>query len=277
MTFLDYARAHGLRLDHVIADGRWHRTPTESKPRKRNGAYVWDGRSGAVKDWATMIDFAVYREGNVSEVSRKDWREAHREAKQAEARAQALARAKVKTLLEESEIKQHEYLKRKGFKDAVGFVHPSGDLLIPMREFGNYTQVNSLQRIAPDGKKLFLPGGKAKNSVFIIGNQRAKEAWLCEGYATGLTIDAAIRDMRRMARVLVCFSAGNLVHVAKACRNAFVFADHDTSGTGQEAAQSTGLPWVMSPVVGQDANDIHAFFGLRAVVRTMQPILMEVA
>jgi putative DNA primase/helicase len=76
-----------------------------------------------------------------------------------------------------------------------------------------------------------------------------------------------LSDLRRQAEVIVCFSAGNLRHVAALVkRPAFVMADNDASGTGQEAAQATGLPWVMPAEPGTDANDLHASEGLRALV-----------
>ena len=51
MTFEDFARLHGLMLDHVI-EGRWVRVPTEDHPRKKNGAYIFDGRSGLIQNHA---------------------------------------------------------------------------------------------------------------------------------------------------------------------------------------------------------------------------------
>jgi hypothetical protein len=49
VNFSAFASAHGLRIRQVLDDGRWHRVPTDDKPRKRNGAYVFDGQSGAVQ------------------------------------------------------------------------------------------------------------------------------------------------------------------------------------------------------------------------------------
>jgi hypothetical protein len=46
MNFVDFAAGYGLRIGDLIADNRWHRCPTEEKPRKKNGAYVFDGDAG---------------------------------------------------------------------------------------------------------------------------------------------------------------------------------------------------------------------------------------
>jgi putative DNA primase/helicase len=106
--------------------------------------------------------------------------------------------------------------------------------------------------------------------VYKLGNDQARERWLCEGYASGLSARAALRDMGRDSQVIVCFSAGNLVHVAPHVRRpALVMADNDESGAGRRAAEESGLPWVMPPDVGCDANDWHQRYGLRALVKLM--------
>ncbi len=93
-------------------------------------------------------------------------------------------------------------------------------------------------------------------------------SWLCEGYATGLSIQAALAELHQQARVWVCFSAANLTYVAQYVpRPAFVFADNDENGVGEKAAQATGLPYCLS-VVG-DANDLHQARGVRAVADLM--------
>ena len=60
MTFEDFARSHGLILDHVVPN-RWVSTPTEDHPRKRNGRYKFLGNVGWVQNWATMDKPAMWR------------------------------------------------------------------------------------------------------------------------------------------------------------------------------------------------------------------------
>lgn len=258
MSFVSFARAHGLTMDYAIADGRWHRTPTEDKPKKKNGAYNWDGTRGVVKNFATMENYAAYREGvKVGEITKAELR-ARRVMAEAETRARQIeARETAEMMIKRAAFATHPYLVAKGFPEEKGLVL-EGELLIPMREFSKYSQLNSLQRIAPDGSKLFLSGGRAKSSVFFIGH-RERERCLCEGYATGLSIRDALRFMGRKAQVVVCFSAGNLAHIGRVIAaergQAFVFADNDESEAGEKAAKETGLPWAMAPDVGMDAND----------------------
>jgi putative DNA primase/helicase len=62
-------------------------------------------------------------------------------------------------------------------------------------------------------------------------------------------------------------------HIASQYKGrAYVFADHDKSETGEKSAQATGFPYCMSPVIGEDANDLHMRAGLMAVCQ----LLMEV-
>lgn len=111
-------------------------------------------------------------------------------------------------------------------------------------------------------------GMRAKGSILRLGNQRAKETFLCEGYATGLSIELALRRLRLNASVLVCFSDSNMAHVAtKVTGSAFVVADNDVSLAGETAAKKTGLPYCVSDVLGEDANDLHQRAGMVALCK----------
>ena len=275
MSFVAFARSYGLELDYAIPDGRWHRTPTADKRKsKKNGAYIFDGVRGVVKNFATMADYAAYRDGarigtvNKAELrARRVMAEADKKARQSEARDIAA------DMLKRATLQEHPYLIAKGFPEERGLVL-DGELLIPMRAFSLYKQLNSLQRIAADGTKLFLPGGKAKGSVFIIGPFMTDERWLVEGYATGLSVMAGLRAMYRRAQTIVCFSSGNLAHVGRVVKAlsvpAYVFADNDKSNAGREAAEETGLPWRMAPIEGYDANDYQREFGVHALAALLR-------
>jgi putative DNA primase/helicase len=51
-----------------------------------------------------------------------------------------------------------------------------------------------------------------------------------------------------------------------------VFADNDVSGVGETSAQKTGLAYVMSDVIGDDANDLHRKSGLIAVLKKVMEV-----
>ncbi len=266
--FLDFARAHGLLIQHVIADGRVHRCGTVEHPRKRNGAYAFDGVTGFVQAWDAHEQAIAYRpEKAVERVTPRDMTAVIAE----ERRRRAAAAMKAMELVKTARFDSHPYLARKGFPGHRALIGEDGRIVLPMRDVLEYPAVlNSVQWIDDDGVKKFLPGGKAKGSIYQIGRNNPT-TWLCEGYATGLTLSEALRSMYQPARVIVTFSAGNLAYIAGLLKGPrFVFADHDASGTGQKVAEATGLPWCMSDVEGEDANDLMLRSGIRAVCNAMR-------
>lgn len=274
MQFADFARAHGLLISDLRDDGRVHRCPTEDKPRKRNGAYRVDGDFGWVQNWSIHTEAVIWRAGqSAGEIPirpRRDVEAIRREEEAKKARASTLATE----IVGRCRTASHPYLARKGFPQAAGLVDIDGRLVIPMRDIRAYKRINSVQWIDDTGTKLFLPGGAAKGSAYMIGS--GFEHWLCEGYATGLSIRAALAQLHRQARVVVCFSAGNLVHVAGQTQGRrYVIADNDKSGTGERSAVAAGLPWAMPPHVSMDANDYHQAHGVKALVDLMRGVLAQ--
>jgi putative DNA primase/helicase len=167
---------------------------------------------------------------------------------------------------------------RKGLPDAQGLCLPDGALLVPMRSMHtNELQGAQVIRWLPElfkWEKKMIPGMKAKGAVLRLG--KAVETILCEGYATGLSIERAARQLRLSAAVLVCFSDSNMVHVAQMLKGpALVFADNDESGAGERAAKATGLPYCIAPTVGWDANDWHVKDGLLPVCAAILKVRQE--
>lgn len=267
-SFSEVAASIGCVVGAVREDDRIHRCGTELHPKKRNGSYRTDGRRGWAKNWETG-ETVTWHE-------RQDQREKRRVPPQplpslAKRRAQEEAAAKeaarVAThMISKAALDVHPYLERKGFPKLKGLVH-EGLLLVPAR-IG--TEIVSLQKIDPGGEKRFLTGGKVAGASFNIGS--GKIEILCEGYATGLSIKAALDGLHLSSRVACCLSAANIATVAEKRRGAMIVADNDKPiaqfngmGTGEFYARRTGLPWVMPPDLETDANDLHLAAGLPAL------------
>lgn len=282
MNFIEFARAHGVEIDpaRLYASERIKRCGTTEKPKGTNGAYFWDGERGWVFNWAAEAKVQWFHDDKAqpwTEAEKAVWKAKRQAAQAAQEQEYQRAAQRAAELLRSAKPSEHNYLYRKGFPDAQGFVTADDSLLIPMRNLiTNNLQGVQVIRWDEAGMtftKKMGPGMKAKGAVFRMGDKTAPETILCEGYATGLSIVAALRSVGLRASVLVCFSANNLEFIAPQIKGrAYVFADHDKSGTGEKSAKATGLPYCMSPEMGEDANDLHARAGLFAVCQ----LLMEV-
>jgi phage/plasmid primase-like uncharacterized protein len=140
-------------------------------------------------------------------------------------------------MLRQCSLERHAYLDGKGFPDERGNVLAleSGPLLlIPMRVSGRLVGV---QTITTDGEKKFLFGQQCSGAEYVIDNKGRD--FFCEGYATGLSVRAALSALKMRYRVHVCFSAHNLAKLAGNCdggidsderRRPSRCADNDLSG-----------------------------------------------
>lgn len=217
--------------------------------------------------------------GEVHVQTAEDIRRAQQERKRREQKAELQemfdrkrASDKAEAMLKAARTDEHAYLRSKQLPEVKGLVLPEGELFIPMRDCVTGALIGG-QLIRwmgeEDGfKKKFIPGMRAKGSAFRIGNRGTATTILCEGYATGLSIHKAAHLLRLDISVLVCFSAGNVSTVAGIAKGRRgIYADHDKSLVGQEAAKRTGLPYVMSDTVGNDANDDAKDNGLMHVAK----------
>ena len=276
MNFIDFASANGLIVDRLYPSEKINRCPSKDHPRSKNGAWYWNGERGFVQAWDGDGEVKWFGADRAwTEQEKKSWVQDRRKEDAARAERYRLASVKAQQMLKEATQGEHNYLHIKGFGSEKGFVL-NDVLLIPMRSLDG--ALAGLQQIKwlPDEmryEKKMLSGMKAKDATFRIGSKSASETFLCEGYATGLSIAQALRSIGNKGSVLVCFSDSNLVSISKQIKGrAFVVADNDASGAGQRAAEASGLPWCMSQTVGHDANDDHQRNGILVVAK----MLMEV-
>ena len=286
MSFEQFALMHGVDASRVVAGSGIQRVPTTTKPRSKNGAVFFDGQRGWVQNWEVGFDIHWFDDPAAkgwSDEERRAWIERKRILTAEQERAYANAARRAQAALSTTRMGEHGYLMFKGLKECRGLVLPDGGLFIPMRNVVT-NELRGAQSIRWDEEtrkwvKKMLHGMKAKNAVFRLGPKTASETILCEGYATGLSIELAVRLLRLNAAVMVCFSAGNLVNVAPQIKGRkFVFADNDESQAGENAAKKTGLPYCMADTVGFDANDLHVRDGLYELAdMVMRARTLEVA
>ncbi|MDL2209466.1 AAA family ATPase [Desulfovibrio sp. OttesenSCG-928-O18] len=285
-TFRDILNSKGLMPSEIITDGKLHRCPTQAKPHKQNGAYIAHLDTPATLWWC---NWESVEQGTFTEAEEKSLSQAEREAlqqrqaavkqqREAEfAQRQAAAAQKAQSELNASALcsPEHPYLQRKGVPPLTDVRQDrNGMLLIPVK--GASGNVQTLQRIAPNGEKRFLTGGKVHGGHFVIQGKPEKPLAVCEGYATGASIHLACD-----CTVYVAFSANNLPAVAGIARSKcpdapiLVCADNDEAGRskGQEAAQMAQARFILPAFTtgtGTDFNDLHQGEGLQEVRRQLE-------
>lgn len=301
MDFVTFARLHGVLIEGVREDGRWHRVPTESHPRKRNGAYMSRGAYGLVQDWAAHAEPVLWRaEGAV--LAKVDQAAIARQIAQAAAQirlGQQKAAKKAEWMLGQCKVDTHPYLAAKGFPEDRGNVWTAPDgvrfLCIPMKADG---KVVGLQRISdqpahdrtdedgrvqhvPAYEKRFLAGQRIDQTAYVIDNRGPRV--YCEGYATGLSARAALIALKVHFTLHICFTAGNMLKVARNFGEGLVIADYDMpskqhpeeGGHGVAVAKEIALPYWQSDRAGEDANDFHQRAGLFRLSQSLKPLFMR--
>lgn len=284
----------GIYPPKRTAFGKWLNTDTlAGKKGKGDGRVIIQEHFVTAWNWQTGEKSTVgLRDG----LSAKEQRAVKQSVARSKAKAEkdaARAAAEAEALIAASALSTHPYLVGKGFREeqamvvtatvvrkAVGnYIVPDGAhhaILIPARRGGKIT---SAQLIWEDGTKKFLFGGEMGGTSHRIAS--GVYTWLCEGYATGLTVRAALKGLKVRATVVCCFSASNIVAVARQVRGrAFIAADNDKPleqfgwvGTGEYYARQTDLPYGMPPVVGADFNDMHQHESIFAVQRVLTFIM----
>ncbi len=290
--------ATGLEApDSINADGAIHRFSTNGRRGDDSGWYMLhlDGipagafgcwRAGLQSSWCAKSDKAMTATEREAHRARIKAMRAQRDAAQTERHQQAGNTAAALWQAAAPAI-SHDYLTRKGIKPH-GVRFDGHSLVIPMRDTA--VTLHSLQTIAPDGDKRFMPGGKVTGCYHAIGKPSGPDGVLivCEGYATGASIHEATGQA-----VAVAFNAGNLEAVALALRTKYpearliVAADDDYGTAGNPgitkataAARVAGALLAVPdfgadrPDKATDFNDLHQSAGLEAVRRCIEAAAM---
>ncbi|MDP3089634.1 MAG: DUF3631 domain-containing protein [Nitrospira sp.] len=263
--------------ERIIADGRLHRFSSNGDPDDDAGWYILhtDGipagafgcwRSDVNETWsagpgpeATAADQANHAR-QLLDLRRTREEEEWRRHAEAALRAQALWNQAAPAPV------SHPYLQRKRIQSHGLRVDGENRLIVPVMIGGT---LSSLQFIAPDGGKRFLPGGQVHGGSHVLGSIEGAMV-IGEGAATC----ASIHEASDLPTVMA-FSAGNLLSVARALRAQYpraaviVAGDNDVSGIGQakaqEAAEAIGGRVVLPDEAGTDFNDVAQASGLDVV------------
>lgn len=216
MTFRATLEAAGLRPRDVVADGRIRRCRTDTHPSKRNGWYVlhMDGR-GFFGDWASGTGAALgswrdavtsYTPPSAATLAKiQAQRERERAHRQASIRGARAFWAKAKLLRG-----AHPYIERKGLSPlgCNGLRQHDGLLVVPVM-WGD--RLTSVQTIDAAGNKLFWPGAPVDAGAYVLRRPGAAVTVFAEGLSTALALFQAVR----MASVVCCFNAGNILKVVQ--------------------------------------------------------------
>ncbi len=263
-------QAAGIQYgSEIIADGRLHRFHIEGHSLcSKNGAYTLhlDGRpagffqdykSGLSQTWkksgGSRVSYALLKQMKETKLKHEsEIRQKHTTA----ADKAVYIWSQSKPITKQSD---HAYLVKKRIEPHGARLYRES-LVIPIHNEAD--QLVNLQFINPEGGKRFLSGGRKRGCFHIIGDLSEK-ILIAEGFATGSSLH---EDSGQ--RVVIAFDAGNLLPVAKNIRELapdseiIICGDNDKSGIGQskakEAALAIGGKILISPVPGQDWNDVLA-------------------
>jgi len=241
-AFYDFLCARGLAPTDpsvIIGDGKRRRYQPEGDTRK-NAWYVLyadDRPNGVAGSWRFPGKHAWNFKGARAAATPED-RKKWKEKREAEAKKQAA--------IHERSAKRADYIWSKSQpadrtalyaerKRITPFMARRGDqaLIIPVRSTEG--RLTSLQFIAGDGSKIFLPGGRVEGcyaSVYSGVPAADSPLLICEGYATACTLHEITGFP-----VVVAFNAGNLVPVAAAIRSKYphrkllICSDNDRATT----------------------------------------------
>jgi len=272
--FIQFAHERGLIINSIVR-GKWARVPTVTHPTSRNGAYFFEDTYAHVQNWSIMDSPETWQDNQPrtpfeQEALRKRIETSHRLQLAERNRVREEAARKARWILTQCALEKHAYLDSHGMKDDLGLVWHRGEdnlLCVPMKV---NDAVCGVQLINRAGDKKFLTGQQCKNASFTIGGGRHNI--YCEGYATAKAIYAACAAFRLSVKVHACFSAGNLLNVAK---NGFVIADNDASGTGERVTKESGLPYFMPPTQGDDFCDMWMSMGSLKSGMILQKLLLS--
>jgi len=279
LAFRDALQATFGALDWLpMADGTIHRFRVpDDKPGTLNGWYVLhlDGiASGAFGSWkaggSSTWSSRKPADPMEAELIRQRVEQARhqREAEQHQRQQAAAIEAQRLWSTSAPADPHHPYLSAKGCRPHG--LRQRGDVLLVPLYLGRV--LVNLQRIAADGGKRFLSGGRVKGCYSPIGTlEPGQSLYVCEGWATGATIHE-----HNGAAVACAMNAGNLLEVGRQLQRHYpdspliIAGDDDRQTEGNpgrtaatQAAAVLGCGLVLPPWSGAEPLSLSDFNDLR--------------
>lgn len=239
-TFPDFLRSAGLIPKDIVADGKWRRCSTEGKPKHKNGSYklLESGTLGFAQDFAIHAEPLTWKADKETALPKIDLAASARRRSAERKAAIAATQGAKKFYAGCAPLRGgHPYLSAHSL-DMLGCnglkVDREGWMVVPMFADG---ELRSVQRISPDGQKLFWPGAPVKGTCYVLDRHGSTLTVVCEGLATGLAIFAACP----VSRVVVAFFSGNLARVGIPKRGLVVVASDNDHLTAEKLGHNPGI------------------------------------
>ncbi|MFD2248915.1 hypothetical protein FHS82_001029 [Pseudochelatococcus lubricantis] len=298
----------GIAVPRHVSPGKWAQSAVDGKARsnKSGRVLIFDDEQGGIAwNWTTgqQQAFSLRGDPSAAVVIRPRQRDPDRDRRERD-RREAVARI-CHDIVHSCRDDVHPYLASKGFPDERAKVHDDPRCLLPRNELGDLLagamptsdqpmlivpgwigdRVSTVQFITASGEKKNILSGAMSGASYRIATsprnaQNSKEI-VCEGFATALSVRAAIRILNIPATIRSAFSASNAAKVACAIPGAWIAADHDRPiehldglGTGEFYARKSGCKWTMPASLG-DFNDFHMECGLRSVALHFREVFIS--
>lgn len=274
----DEMAKHGIECDEdPYIDGEIHRFDVPGHRRgSKNGWYVFNREGdkvyGAFGDWKSGARGTVG--GSAARRVMRQVLDSKQHAMDERADLAALRASMEWRSASDERLDDNPYLSRK-MVPGFGVKQVLGTLYVPMLRKG---EIVGLQKIYPDGKKMFTPGCRKLGASHVIGTVAEPLVLVvAEGYAT-----AASLHMATMLPVLVAFDCGNLLPATRMflehldTKAKLIWAadnDENTAGNpgvskARHAAKELGGK-VVWPEIAGDFNDLHVAHGIESVTEAI--------
>lgn len=261
--FANFIRTQGYEpLSEIIA-GRWIRF---GRKNAVSAKFYEDGLGGFLQDWSTGAKYHWFadhdNESPIEREKRQKEIEAIRRTSEAKDRlAHASVAKRAEMLFKDAPIasNEHGYLVLKQVS-VYGLKQIGHELLVPVYSVkGEFQTVQFItdKPYTNGSNKRFLFGGKKKGGCHFIGEMvKDKPIYICEGYATAVSV---YEDTRCLT--IVAFDSGNLIHVASDLRTQLpdieiiIAGDCDDAGVkAAEAAAKAVNGSTLCPNFGDNPN-----------------------